>query len=682
MYRIAGRNRDLLSLSDYVTVVLSNNSLLSLKQLQQIHSQLLTNGWLSSSTLLTSFITSCYRAQKRHYPFLLLQNLPKPDPLLWNSMVRVSLESENWQDFVCFYNALREHYLSPNKATISSILRSCAGLAATQMGESFHCQILKIGCASDVISQTGLLDFYAKAGNLRSAKQVFDEMPVRDVVANNAMISALSKHGCIGEAQTLFDSMPERNSSSWNSLITCYCKSGQIDSAHFIFDSNPVKDVVSWNAMIDGYCKLGQLMKAEELFVRMGSGKNFITWNTMITGYVQAREFGKAISAFQQMQSENVKPTEVTMVSMLSACAHLGAFDMGEWLHAYVRRKNLKIDTVLGNALVDMYCKCGSIEAALEIFHSLPAKNIYCWNSIICGLGMHGYGQEAIDVFTSLEKEKIKPDGVTFIGLLSGCSHSGLISAGRRYFSQMCSVYNIEPGIEHYGCMVDLLGRSGFLEEAMELIKTMPMKPNAVVWGSLLRACQVHKNTKASEQVTQYLLDLDPRDGGNYVFLSNFYASLNRWDDVKICRRLMIERGVHKTPGISSIELDNIVHEFVAGDTSHPEFPQINVFLDEIAKELIRHGHKPDTASVLHDIDDEEKESTIRYHSERIAVAFGIMKTPPGKTIRVVKNLRTCNDCHSAIKLTSKVFKREIIVRDRNRFHHFRNGACTCKDYW
>ncbi|XP_059626397.1 pentatricopeptide repeat-containing protein At1g08070, chloroplastic-like [Cornus florida] len=669
------------SLLDYITSTL-HHKFLNLTQLQQIHAQILTNGYIHSTPLLTNFVSSCYRSHKPQYAVLFLQNLPKPGSLLWDSMIRVSLESDNCQDFVRFFNGLRCNHVIPSKSTLSLILRSCAGHCATQLGELFHCHIVKMGFVFDLVLQTGLLDFYAKVGNLGSAKLVFVEMPERDVVACNAMISALGKHGFVEEARNLFDGMLERDSCSWNSMISCYCKLGDIDSARLIFDGNPVKDVISWNAMIDGYCKSGQLMNAERLFFRMGSAKNFVTWNTMISGYVQYREFRRAIYAFQQMQAERVKPTEITMVGLLSACAHLGALDMGVWFHAYIRRKNLKIDVVLGNALIDMYCKCGSIEAAFDVFHDLPVKNVFCWNSIIVGLGMHGYAKEAIDVFMSMEKEGIKPDGVTFVGLLCGCSHSGLISVGRSYFSQMHAIYGVKPGIEHYGCMIDLLGRAGLLEEALNLILTMPIKPNSVVWGSLLRACQIHKDTKLTEHVTQNLMKLDPCDGGNYVFLSNIYASLKRWDDVDMCRKLMIERGVRKTPGCSSIEVDNIIHEFVAGDSSHPQFPQINVFLDKIAKELRGHGHEPDTASVLHDIEDEEKESAIIYHSERIAVAFGLMNTPPGKTIRVVKNLRTCSDCHTAMKHISELFKREIIVRDRNRFHHFRNGICSCKDYW
>ncbi|XP_057967933.1 pentatricopeptide repeat-containing protein At1g08070, chloroplastic-like [Malania oleifera] len=678
MYSI---HRNLLSLADSLASKLRND-LLNLGQLQQIHAQILTSGYLHSTPFLTTFLSSCYRSQKPRYALLLLQTLPHPDPSLWNSMIRVSLGHGNGVDFVSFYNVMLYNNVVPSKAVFTSILRSCAVNCATQIGEAFHSQMIKMGFPFDVILQTGLLDFYAKVGNLRSAERVFVEMPEKDVVANNAMVSALSMHGHVKEARDLFDEMPERNSCSWNSMITCYCKSGDIDSARLMFDRCPVKDVVSWNAMIDGYCKSEQLTLAQELFNQIGSVKNCVTWNTMISGYVQCREFGRAILTFQQMQAENVRPTEVTMVSLLSACAHLGALDIGEWIHAYIRRKNFKMDVVLGNALIDMYCKCGSIEAAVDVFRGLPVRNIFCWNSIIVGLGMHGYGQEAIDVFTSMKKEKIHPDEVTFVGLLSGCSHSGLVSAGRKYFSQMRLRYGLEPRIEHYGCMVDLLGRAGLLKEALELVRTMPLNPNSVVWGSLLRACQIHKNTELCELVTRHLLELDPSDSGNYVFMSNLYASLNRWSDVGICRKLMIEKGAHKTPGCSSVEVDNIIHEFVAGDTSHSQFPLINAFLDEIAKELKAHGHKPDTTSVLHDIEEEEKESAVGYHSERIAVAFGLMSTPSGKTIRVVKNLRTCNDCHSALKVISKVYKREIIVRDQNRFHHFKNGSCSCKDYW
>ncbi|XP_047328775.1 pentatricopeptide repeat-containing protein At5g66520-like [Impatiens glandulifera] len=661
----------------------SNN----ISQLKQIHAQILINGCINSSTtLLTNFLISHYRSHGGgpHFPLLFLQSLPKPaEPLLWNSIVRFSIDSDNWSDFSCFYNAMRLNHFAPNTTTICSILKKCVSIAALQFGESFHCHMIKLATLFDIVAQTALLDFYSKLGNITFARRLFDEMPERDIVVNNAMLSALGKNGFIGDAQNLFDNMmPQKNSCSWNVMISCYCKSGRIEYARSIFDRCHLRDVVSWNAMIDGYCKLGWLTNAQELFDRMGTSKNFVTWNTMIAGFVQARQFNRAIQMFREMQSERVKPTEVTMVSLLSACAHLGALDMGDWLYAYIKRKNLRVDVVLGNALIDMYCKLGSVETALDVFHGLRVRNIFCWNSMIAGLGMNGFGKQAVTLFGSMGSQGVKPDGVTFVGLLSGCGHSGLVSTGKNFFSQMDDVYGLKPAIEHYGCMVDLFGRAGLLDEALDLVKNMPVKPNAIVLGSLLRACQVHKNTEIGEQVTRRLLELNPSDGGNYVFLSNLYASLNRWEDVNVCRKSMAEKGVQKTPGCSSVELNNTVHEFVAGDFSHPQFLQINAFIDVMEKELKVNGYEADTGLVLHDIENEEKETAIKYHSERIAVAFGLMSSPAGKTIRVVKNLRTCNDCHSAMKIISRIYEREVIVRDRHRFHHFKNGSCSCNDYW
>ncbi|XP_073099967.1 putative pentatricopeptide repeat-containing protein At5g40405 [Elaeis guineensis] len=659
----------------------------TLKKLQQIQAQILTNPRLQSNpNLLSHFISHFIQTYNLSNSSLLLRHLPKPhhQPSIWNHLLRSSAESSPPPGFLSVYRAMLQENISPDRATFTTLLRHFSALPnPSDAVATLHCQIIKLGHASDRFLLTGLLNLYSKVGCLNAAEQLFVEMPERDVIANNAMIAALSSHGRIIDARRLFESMPEKSSASWNSMITCYCKQNDVRAAREIFDRNPIKDVVSWNAMIDGYCKMGQLEMAWELFDRMGLAKNSVTWNTVISACLHHREFAMALSMFQVMQVENVRPTEVTMVSLLSACAHLGALSMGRWLHAYIRNHRLKIDVVLGNALIDMYFKCGSVEAALQVFHGMSMKNVFCWNSVIAGLGMNGYGEQAIEIFLEMDRRGgFKPDGVTFVGLLSGCSHSGLVSEGKKYFSRMLGVYGIQPEIEHYGCMVDLLGRAGYVEEALNLIETMPIQPNSVVWGSLLRACRIHKDAKLSERVTQRLLELDPDDGANYVFLSNVYASSKRWDDVERCRQIMIERGVQKVPGCSSIEVNNMIHEFVVGDASHPQFEQINTFLVEIERELRKLGYSPSTDSVLHDIEDEEKENAVMYHSEKIAIAFGLMSTRGKEPIRVVKNLRVCSDCHEATKFIAKLFQREIIVRDRNRFHHFRDGTCSCKDYW
>ncbi|XP_072981647.1 pentatricopeptide repeat-containing protein At4g21065-like [Typha angustifolia] len=669
----------------FVEHLLHNSPAPSPRILHQIQAQILTNpSPQSCHRLLYEFISSCFRSGDISKAFLLLRHLPKSSASLWNQLIRFSAECNPSPEFFAFYRAMLHQGIRPDKATIGLVLRFGVSLReSSNIPGAIHCQIMKLGFATDRFLLTGLLNFYSKCYCLSAAEQLFDEMSERDVIAHNAMIATLSSHGRVEEARKLFDQMPEKSSASWNSMITCYCKHNDLCAAREIFDQNPVKDVVSWNAMIDGYCKMGHMVKAREFFDRMGSAKNSVTWNTLIAGYLHHREFGTALAMFQIMQMENVRPSEVTMVSLLTVCAHLGALKMGRWIHAYIKNHRLRTDVILGNALIDMYFKCGSITEALEVFHRILVRNVFCWNSIIAGLGMSGHGEHAIEVFLEMVgREKIKPDGITFVGLLSGCSHSGLVSEGKKYFSQMHKVYGLEPKIEHYGCMVDLLGRAGYLEEALNLVETMPIPPNAIVWGSLLRACRIHKNAKLSERVTQHLLQLDPNDGANYVFLSNIYACSNRWDDVEKCRKIMIEKGVRKVPGCSSTEVNNMIHEFVVGDRSHPQFEQIYAFLVEIDREIRKLGYQPVIDSVLHDIEDEEKENAIMYHSERIAIAFGLMSTSAKEPIRVVKNLRVCSDCHEATKFIAKLFQREIIVRDRNRFHHFLNGACSCKDYW
>ncbi|KAL4184028.1 hypothetical protein AMTRI_Chr11g101300 [Amborella trichopoda] len=652
---------------------------LTLNQLHQIHSQIIINQLSKTHHLIANFLTSCLNLHHLHYVSLVYNQ--NPTLSLSNFMIRASIQCGSLGNAVFFFRRMLSSEMCPDNNTFLMVLRACAASNGIVVGQSIHNTILKMGFDYDGHLQTTILDMYAKNRDLGSAHKVFERMRERDVVACNAMIMAYSRHGHVELALEIFKGMNKKNNVSWNAMIDCYCKSGNLEAARQIFDRNPARDVVSWNTMITGYCKSGILALAKELFDAMDS-RNSITWNTMISGYVHTGDFTDAFSLFHQMQVERVRVNEVTLVSLLSACAHLGALDMGKWIHAYMRHKRFKFDVVLGTALVDMYLKCGSLDIALQIFKELPHKNIFSWNSIISGLAMHGYGLEAIDAFNRMRECNIKPDGVTFVGLLSGCSHSGLVDEGKGLFSLMRDEYGIEPKVEHYGCMVDLLARAGLLKEAVVLIETMPVEPNPVVLGSILHACEVHKDIELSERMIKRLLELDPRDGGNYVFLSNVYACRKNWDDVDAIRKEMRDRGVRKTPGCSLIEVSNAVHEFTVGDSSHPQFAQISAFLDEINWGVREIGYEAKTEPVLHDIEEEEKESAVRYHSEKLAIAFGLMSTEPGSVIRVVKNLRICSDCHVFIKFLSKKYKREIIVRDKSRFHHFRYGACSCKDYW
>lgn len=342
----------------------------------------------------------------------------------------------------------------------------------------------------------------------------------------------------------------------------------------------------------------------------------------------------------------------------------------------------LEQNVFVGTSIIDMYCKCGRVEMARKAFERMKEKNVKSWSAMIAGYGMHGYAKEALEVFYDMKRIGIKPNYITCISVLAACSHAGLVEEGWDCFKSMKRNFGVEPGVEHYGCMVDLLGRAGLLGKAYDLIKGMKVKPDSVVWGALLAGCRMHKNLELAEISARKLFELDSSNCGYYVLLSNMYADAGRWADVERIRVLMKGNGLVKPPGFSLLEVKGKVHVFLVGDKEHPQHEKIYEYLDELYMKLKEVGYVSDKTSVCHDVDDEEKESILRAHSEKLAVAFGIMNTVPGTVIHVIKNLRVCGDCHTVIKMISKIVNREIVVRDCKRFHHFKNGACSCGDYW
>ncbi|KAK9278086.1 hypothetical protein L1049_027644 [Liquidambar formosana] len=442
------------------------------------------------------------------------------------------------------------------------------------------------------------------------------------------------------------------------------------------FDS----DVYTNTALVHMYSVCLSVDDACQVFDEMPE-RNAVSWNALITGYTHNRMFREALDVFREMHAEGVEPGEVTMVGVLSACAHLGALNQGRWIHDYIIHNRLRLNVFVGTALIDMYGKCGVVDEAEQVFREMRAKNVYTWNVLISGYAMNGRSETALEAFSRMVMENFKPDEVTFLGILSACCHQGLVDEGRRHFMSMKEGFGLQPRIEHYGCMVDLLGRAGFLDEAQELIQTMCMKPDPVIWRALLGACRIHGNTRLGEFAIRNLLEIEPNNGENYVLLANLYARDQRWVKVEEVREMMDHRGIQKVPGCSSIEIENVVYEFVVSDTVEPGFEEVYKLLADMNKELKLAGYFVDTDMVSYDVEEEEKEHSMMYHSEKLALAFGLLKSS-SKTLRIVKNLRICLDCHGFFKLVSKVYKRDITVRDRNRFHHFVGGVCSCKDYW
>ncbi|PKA57859.1 Pentatricopeptide repeat-containing protein [Apostasia shenzhenica] len=572
----------------------------------------------------------------------------------------------------------------------------------------------------NVVSWTTIVTGFAKAGFLDDARRLFDEMPERNLVSWTGMITGYSKSGRPTEAIELFRTMlaegvmpdavafvpvlaacaqmKNHRTGRWihqlveklnvgfneNLIVTIvdmYAKCGDILSARQVFDEMARSVRPAWNALIDGYCKLGLVDTARSLFDQMQS-HDLITFNSMITGYIHSSKLKEAFSLFSDLRSSGFQPDKFTVVSLLSACASLGAFDQGKSLHAFIETSFIKSDIFMNTALLDMYAKCGKMELAKQVFDRMPERDLMSWTAVISGFAMNGLGRPALEHFCSMKEEGIQPNPVAYIAVLNACSHSGLIDEGRKHLQEMQTLYDIEPEIEHYGCMVDLYGRVGRLEEAEKLIKSMRIQPSDVIWGSFLRSCRLQKKLDLAEWAARELLAMEPERDVGYVELFNAYMNAGRWEEACRIRGLMEERGVKKIAAFSSIAIGGEVHKFVAGDQSHPDITEIRETVAEMKRRMREAGYLPAMLPVMVEMDEEEREEALFGHSERLAVAFGIMRLGPGLAIRVVKNLRICEDCHSAMKMIAVLWRREITVRDRSRFHHFRDGRCSCNDFW
>lgn len=604
-------------------------------------------------------------------------------------MIRGLVSNDCFHDAIEYYGLMRREGFLPNCFTFPFVLKACSRLLDFQLGVEIHTLVVKEGFDDDVYVKTSLLCLYASCGFLGYARKVFEDIPEKNVVSWTAIISGYIGVGQYREAIDLFRMLVEMDlrpdSFTIVKVLSACTQLGDLRSGEWIngymAEIGMGRNVFVATSLVDMYAKCGNMEKARYVFDRMEE-KDIVTWSTMIQTFALNGLPKEALDLFFQMQREKLEPDRYAMVGVLSACARLGALDLGIWASGLMDRDEFLSNPVLGTALIDMYAKCGSVAQGWEVFKGMKEKDRVVWNAIISGLSMNGHVKAAIGLFGQMEKTGIQPDGNTFIGILCGCTHAGLVDEGRRYFNSMNRVFSLTPTIEHYGCMVDLLGRAGLLGEAHQLIKSMPMEANAIVWGALLSGCRLHRDTKLAEIVLKKLIELEPWNSGNYVLLSNVYSASHRWEEAEKLRSSMNERGIQKIPGCSWIEVDGVVHEFLVGDKSHPSSQKIYAKLDELGMELKAAGYVPSTDFVLFDIEEEEKEHFLGCHSEKLAIAFGLISTSPKDIIRVVKNLRVCGDCHEAIKLISKFTGREIIVRDNNRFHSFIDGSCSCRDYW
>ncbi|OVA15501.1 Pentatricopeptide repeat [Macleaya cordata] len=697
------------------------SSATTLPQLKQIHAQILRTGLDRSTSLLLKLIISSFSlSTSLDYALSVFNQISEPETRLCNQALREFSRSVEPEKTLLVYEKMRRDGVGVDRFSFPSLLKASARISALKEGMEIHGLASKMGFDLDPFVQTALIGVYAACGRIFESRQLFDKMLQRDVVTWSVMIdgyyqselyedalltfeemrssgvepdrmvlativSACSRTGNLNTGKAIHDYIIEKNVAMdphlESTLISMYSNCGSMDLAQHLFDKLRPKNLVASTSMITGYSKLGKIEAARRIFYQMDE-KDLVSWSAMIAGYAESDWPQEALKLFKEMQVSGLKPDQVTMLSVISACSQLGALDQAKWVHIFIKNHGFADVVSVNNALIDMYAKCGSLEEARRVFDKMPRRNVISWTSMITGFAMHGDADNALWFFDQMKAEKIEPNAVTFVGVLYACSHAGLVDDGRRIFSSMMNDYKIAPKQEHYGCMVDLFGRANLLREAVELIESMPFPPNVIVWGALLSACRVHSEVELGEFAAKRLLELDPDHDGAHVLLSNIYAKARRWGDVGEVRKFMKDQGIAKERGYSRIELNGVIHEFLMFDRTHKQVDEIYEKLDEVVSKLKLVGYAPNTGSVLVDLEEEEKKEVVLWHSEKLALCYGLLNLGKGSCIRIVKNLRVCEDCHTFIKLASKVFEREIVVRDRSRFHHYKDGICSCKDYW
>lgn len=474
----------------------------SIPQLKQIHSNLTASGAIGDH-LLAGKLGASFAIVDLPHALALLRISSPPSVSVWNTAIRASSENHRPESALLLCKHMIRSSFSPDNYTFSFVLRSCSELSDVASALMYHSLVVKLGW--------------------------------------------------------------ERYDYVQNGLVHCYAICGFAESARKVFDESPHRDVITWTAVINGYLKIGELGSAQKLFDEMPK-KNAASWSSMINGYAQLGMFVEALETFNDMLISGIRPNFSGIVGALSACTYLNALAQGMWIHAFVVRNNMKLDGVLGTSLVDMYSKFGYISIARDIFEKIPSRDVFAYTSLIFGLANNGESITALEVFSRMEEDGVRPNEVTFICVLSACSRAGFVEEGLRIFRRMKDVYRIEPRQQHYGCLVDLLGRAGLVEEAEKVVRSMGVEADEYMVGAAVNACRVHGNRGLGKELVDGLLSEQCLNhSGVRVLASNVYASMNKWEDVERVRKEMGEKRVKKVAGCSVVEVDGVVSEFGAG---------------------------------------------------------------------------------------------------------------------
>lgn len=615
----------------------------------------------------------------------------KKNIVSWNSMIGgYAREEDVHRTFNLVQKMQNEDpKMKADDFTILNVLPVCLEKSELRSLKELNGYSLRHGFQCNELVANAFIAAYARCEALWSSERVFDLMDPKTVSSWNALLCGYAQSSDPRKAFDLYLQMtdsglgPDRFTIG-SLLLAC----SRMKSLHygeeihgFAVRNGLEVDPFIGISLLSVYICCGKPFAAQVLFDRMEQ-RSLVSWNAMIAGYSQNGLPDEAINLFRQMLSSGIQPYEIAIMSVCGACSQLSTLRLGRELHCFSLKAHLTEDIFVSSSIIDMYAKGGCIEHSRRVFDRLREKDVASWNVIIAGYGIHGHGKEAIELFENMQSLGLKPDYFTYIGILMACSHSGLVEDGLEYFNQMLNLHNIEPKLEHYTCVVDMLGRAGRIDDALRLVETLPGDPDARIWSSLLSSCRIHGNLDLGNKVANKLLELEPDKPENYVLVSNLFAGSGKWDDVRMVRGRMKDIGLQKDAGCSWIEVGGKVYNFLIGDEMLPELEEVREKWKQLEVKISGIGYTPDTSSVLHDLEEEDKIGILRGHSEKLAISFGLIKTANGSPVRVYKNLRICGDCHNAAKFMSKVVNRDIVVRDNKRFHHFRDGACSCGDYW
>lgn len=639
-----------------------------------------------SNTLLTMYFeTGRYKDAEK-----LFHSMPQKDLISWNSMMAGYVLGGKCLDALRVLRELLCMGNITNFVTFASALSACANAEYLSEGIIVHALVITSGLHENMVVGNALVTMYGKCGMTQEAKKVFQNMSEKELVTWNALIGGYAENAEVDEAIKTFKLMRERGIfpnyiTLINVLGSCrdscnLLKHGMPLHAH-ILSTGFESDEYVRNSLISMYANCGDLNSSNSIFCALAN-RTAATWNAMVAAKAHHGQWEEALKLLLEMQRAEVDFDQFSLSAALSASANLAILEDGQHLHGLAIKLGFDYYHFVANATMDMYGKCGELNDLLKLIPEPKKRSRLSWNILISAFARHGCFQKARETFHEMVAHGAKPDHVTFVSLLSACSHGGLVDEGLGYFASMTTEFGVPAAIEHCVCMVDLLGRSGRLAEAEAFIEQMPAPPNDFIWRTLLAASKIHGHLELGRKAAEHLLEANPSDDSAYVLYSNACATSGRWQDVLGLRGKMESENVKKKPAFSWLNVRNKINTFGAGDQSHAESEKIYLKLLELKKEIKEAGYVPDTSYALHDTDEEQKEDNLWTHSERLALAYGLISTQEGSTLRIFKNLRVCGDCHSVYKFVSGIVRRDIILRDPYRFHLFSGGKCSCNDYW